>query len=522
MSGAARESGVRLAELVATLSLAADLGLGQPSEHAVRSGLVALGLGDRAGVTAAERTTTFWVNLLAWVGCTADSYELSRMFGDDIELRADSYRVDLAGLPQLRFLLRHLGAGQAFPRRVTSAASLVLDGGTKVAAALQAHCEVTARLASGFELDPAVQESLRYTFARWDGKGLPAGAGGDALPVPARLLHLADVVVAHHRLGGNEQAVAVSRARRATQFDPTLVDLFCDCAGELLGGLDGVSAWDELLDDGRLPSVTVDGDRLDRYLEVLADFADLKSPFFLGHSRGVAALAALAADAAGRSAEDIVLVRRAGLVHDLGRAGVPNTIWDKPGPLAPAELERARMHDYFTDRILQQTPALARIGEIAAAGHERADGSGYPRRTRGASNHPLAAVLAAADAYQAMTETRPHRPALTPKEATDELRAEVGDGRLDGPAVEAVLAAAGHAPRRTTGPAGLTPREVEVLVLVARGASNRQVAQRLGITPRTAGSHIEHIYTKLGISTRAAAALFAVQSHLIPSTGGGS
>jgi HD-GYP domain-containing protein (c-di-GMP phosphodiesterase class II) len=234
-------------------------------------------------------------------------------------------------------------------------------------------------------LGEQVAEALACAFARWDAKGLPAGVGNRDIPLPARLLHLADVVVAHHRLGGVERAVTVARARRGTQFDPELVDTFCLVAPGLFVELDELSGWDEVISAEPALGRTLDPERIDSSLEVLADFADLKSPFFLGHSRGVAELVASAAEGAGHSQVDVVLSRRAALVHDIGRAGVPNTIWDKPAPLTSAELERVRLHDYYTERMLRRPAALAEIGAVASAGHERVDGSGYHRGTSGSS-----------------------------------------------------------------------------------------------------------------------------------------
>lgn len=185
-------------------------------------------------------------------------------------------------------------------------------------------------------------------------------------------------------------------------------------------------------------------DSIDSSLEMLADFADLKSPFFLGHSRGVAELVASAVEHAGQPQVDVVLARRAALVHDIGRAGVPNTIWDKQGPLTSAELERVRLHDYYTERMLRRPAVLAGIGAISSAGHERVDGSGYHRGTLGSSMSVLSNLLAAADAYHAVCEDRPHRPAMATNEADDQLRTEARSGRFDNAAVDALLAAAGH------------------------------------------------------------------------------
>jgi HD-GYP domain-containing protein (c-di-GMP phosphodiesterase class II) len=250
----------------------------------------------------------------------------------------------------------------------------------------------------------------------------------------------------------------------------------------------------------------------------MADFTDLRSPSRAGHSRGVAELAATAAGLCGMQGREIVTVRRAALLHDVGMHGVPASVLDKPGPLSGAEAERMRLHSYWTERALARPAALARIGEVASLANERLDGSGYHRGLSGAAIPATGRILAAADACHAMREPRPHRPALSLKQAADELRMEVRSGRLAADAVDAVLAAAGqHRAKRRAGPAGLTPREIEVLTLIARGASTRQVARALGIAPKTAETHIERIYTKTGASTRSAATLFAMQHGLLDS-----
>jgi DNA-binding CsgD family transcriptional regulator len=264
-------------------------------------------------------------------------------------------------------------------------------------------------------------------------------------------------------------------------------------------------------------AVELSAEQLDRALAAIANFVDLKSPFTLGHSVAVAELAEEAGRRLGLPPEQLVKLRRAGFVYGFGRLGVSNSIWDRPGPLSAGEWERVRMYPYLTERMLHQSAALAPLGEIAVQHRERLDGSGYPRGLSGGAISRPARVLGAADAYQSMREPRPHRPARPAGEAAAELQAEVRAGRLDGPAVDAVLEAAGHRLSRRRGAlSGLTAREVEVLVLLARGLSNRQIAERLVITPKTAGNHIEHIYAKIDASSRAAAALFAVQHGLLP------
>jgi HD-GYP domain-containing protein (c-di-GMP phosphodiesterase class II) len=510
------DSGLRLAELVATLSLATDLGLGQPMEHILRSCLIAVRLGERIGLDEDERAALYYVALLAWVGCMVDSHEVAKWFGDDIEFKAGLYDIDAVGLPMLAFMLRHAGAGSTPLRRARLAAALVVTGGRPVEAAMMAQCQATGALADRLGLGPEVRGPLQHNFARWDGKGLPESLGGEDIALPMRIVHLAEIVEVFHRRDGVAAAIDVAEKRAGTSFDPAIVSEFCRLAPEILGDLDPDTNWEALIGSQPALEPRLTENELDNALEAIADFVDLRSPFFAGHSRGVADLAADAAREGGLVEEEVTTLRRAALLHDLGRTGVPNTIWEKPGPLTRAERERVRLHSYYVERMLARPHALARLGAIASFDHERLDGSGYHRGTGGASLAAPVRLLGAADAYHAMREDRPHRPALSPEECAAELRADARAGRVDPEAVEAVLGAAGHrVRRRRKGPGGLSPRETDVLVCMARGMSNRQAARALFISPKTVGNHVEHIYTKLGITTRTAAALFAMQHGLV-------
>jgi HD-GYP domain-containing protein (c-di-GMP phosphodiesterase class II) len=265
------------------------------------------------------------------------------------------------------------------------------------------------------------------------------------------------------------------------------------------------------------PHVSIHPGRLPDVAESFGDIADLKSPWFLGHSRGVALVAR---DAAARLGLDDAALRdvyAAGLLHDLGRVGISNAVWERAGPLSAPAWEQVRLHPYHSERILARSRALRPLADIAGRHHERLDGSGYHRGSA-AREIPLPArVLATADAYQAMTQARPHRAAISPDEAAGRLRDEARAGRIDTLVATAVLDAAGHRlPRvRAAVPAGLSDREVEVLRAVAGGLTNRQIAERFSISPRTAEHHVQHIYTKVGVSSRAAAALFAMEHGLI-------
>lgn len=511
-----RDSGLRLAELVAAFSLAMDLGLGQPMEHVLRSWLIASRLGDHVGLERDQRGSLYYVATLAWVGCVADTPELATWFGDDIAYRSDSYQIDLAGLPMLGFMLRHVGAGRPAMHRLRLAANMVAAGGQAIEQGLLSHCLTTARMAERIGLGTDVRDPLQQFFTRWDGKGVPGGVGGEAIALPIRLFHLADIVEVFHRAEGTAAAVEVARGRRGRHFDPAVVDAFCAVATDILGEPATEADWHALIAEEPALQRRLSEQELDAALEAIADFTDLRSPSRAGHSRGVADLAARAAAHAGRPDAEIVAVRRAALLHDIGLHGVPASILDKAGPLSESESERMRMHSYYTERMLARPPVLARLGAIASLAHERCDGSGYHRGLAGPAIPATGRLLAAACAYRAMTEPRLQRAAMTAKQATAQLRGEVRAGRLDPAAVDAVLVAAGQSHgKRRTGPAGLTPREVEVLILIARGASNRQVARALGITSKTAGTHIERIYSKTGASTRSTATLFAMQYGLL-------
>ncbi len=505
---------VRLAELVAALSLGVDLGFGQPMEHVLRQCLIALRLAERIGLDDEERATVYYTALLITVGCHTDAHEQAKWFGDDIALKAIKYDFDRS--PRVASMLM-IGAGNPPLHRFRVGLEFALSGHREVNGMMEHHAAIARLLAEQLGLPTAVLESLESAYEQWDGHGWPGGLAGEDIPLPARVAQLAEYVEVAHRVGGVESAGRLAQERSGKQFDPGLAALVCEEGELLLAGLDSISTWEAVIGAEPALAITLSDDEFDRALEAIANFVDLKSPFTLGHSRAVADLAAEAGRRLRLDAEEIRTLRRAALVEDLGRLGVSNAIWDKPGSLGPGEWERVRMHPYLTERMLEQSAALASLGALAVQHHERLDGSGYPRGLAGPAISRLARILGAADAYQSSREPRPHRPALEADEAAANLRAEAAAGRLDADAVEAVLGAAGHrVARRREGPGGLTAREVEVLQLVARGLSNREIARRLVISPKTVGSHVEHIYDKINASSRATASLFAVQHGLLP------
>ena len=517
MGGGASEPRVRLAELVAALSLGVDLGFGQPMEHVLRQCLIALRLAGCAGLAEPDRATVYYTALLVNIGCHSDAHEQAKWFGDDIALKSGKYVHQLGSVRGALATMRLIGAGNPPLHRFRIGLEFALTGRRELDGMIAHHAQLAQALAEQLGLPGQVRAAVGAAYEQWDGRGWPGQLRADAVPVAARIAQLSEFTEVAYRVRGIDGATVLARKRAGRQFDPVLATLLCDQAAEILGGLDLVPAWPAVSAAEPELAVCLTQPQLDRALTAIANFVDLKSPFMLGHSAGVAALAQAAGRGLGLPAAEIQLLRRTGLVHGFGRLGVSNSIWDRPGPLSVGEWERVRMYPYLTERMLHQSAALAPLGEIAVQLRERLDGSGYPRGLSGAAISRPARVLGAADAYQSMREPRPYRPALTAGEAAAELRAGVRAGQLDGPAVTAVLEAAGHrVPRRREAVRGLTAREVEVLILLARGMSNKQIAERLVITPKTASNHVEHIYAKIDATNRAAAALFAVQHGLLP------
>lgn len=506
---------MRIGELLGALSMATDLGAGNPLETSLRTCLVATGLARKLGMREApEVREVRHAALLRHLGCTAYAHEAARLAGGDDHDLLSSY----AGVDHGR---RGAVLGRTFGRLAQGAplgkrvaiVGRVMAHPSAGAALVAAQCGQAVALAADLEMSEDVVATLGQMYERHDGKGGPYGLSGEAIRPAARVLHLAELVEIHHRTGGRDAAVAEVTRRRGAHFTAAVADAFLAEPAAAWLALEAPSVWEAFLDD--------DDDResahlpLDTIARAFGRYADLKAPETLGHSAAVADLVTRAATAGRESPAHLSQLSVAALLHDLGAVSVPNGIWSKPGALGVAEWERVRLHGYYTERILARSPAFAEAAAIAGAHHERVDGSGYHRGVGGAMLGTEARLLAAADAYQSMLEQRAHRPARTATAAAAALAEDAAAGRLCRRAVDAVLAAAGHRPAPRTLPAGLTPREVEVLVHLARGLTSKEIAVALSIAVRTANHHVENIYGKIGVTTRAAAALFAVRHELV-------
>jgi HD-GYP domain-containing protein (c-di-GMP phosphodiesterase class II) len=508
------EDTLRLADLLAALSVTTDVAMGQAPEKAIRACVVATEIARHLDLPERTVADVYYTTLLKHLGCTSTSHEETHVFGpDDLGMRRVAERTDVARPLEMLGLMRTTGRGAGL-ERVRYLARAVTAGKETDATIVRAVCEVAARMAQRLGFGESVCRALGESLERWDGKGGPRKLRGDDIAPPARIAEPATQAVIFHRLGGPEAASAMIGRRSGGWFDPAVAEAFSIVGPRTLERLDAEDPWAAVLAAEPEPVRRIPPDRLDVVAEAFADMVDLKTPFTLGHSSGVADLAAAAAERLGMP--EPATVRRAALLHDLGRTAVGAGVWEKPGRLTTTEWEQVRLHPYRTDRILARSEALRPLARIAGMHHERQDGSGYHHGASAAEVPAEARVLAAADVYQALTQNRPHRPARTPDEAAEVVTSEAREGRLDAECARAVLEAAGQRRElvRMAWPAGLSDREVEVLRLVAGGLSNRTIADTLFISPRTAEHHVQHIYGKIGTSTRAAAALFAMEHGL--------
>jgi HD-GYP domain-containing protein (c-di-GMP phosphodiesterase class II) len=509
---------VRVSELIAAVSLAVDIGMAQPLETGLAGCLVAVDLARRLGYGPDLAQRTFRLALLQHIGCTSAAAPVAAVMGDEMVMRAHAATLDFADRAEMfRFLLGHV-ARVSGPLGRPAALARAAAGGRRIPGVMVAACEGALMLGERLGCGPESLLDIGCVYEYWDGGGFPNGAAGEEITEPARAVQVASLAVAAHHAGGVAAAAGLVGQRAGHSLAPAAAAAFLADPGGLLEPVETpVSLWDVVIAAEPAPARLAGAAEVDSMLRAVADFVDMKSPVLVGHSPGVAALAEAAAMLMGLPDAEVTTVRRAGWLHDIGRVGVSSAIWGHPGPLSVHQREQVRLHPYHTSRVLDRSPYLRRLGEVAAAHHERLDGSGYFRGARAAQLPPAARLLATADVYRAMTEPRPHRPAWPAAEAAARVCALAEQGLLDGATVDAVLAAAGQraARHRPAAPCGLTPREVQTLGLIARDLSIRQIARELSIAPKTADGHIQRIYAKIGVSTRVGATMFAMSHDLV-------
>lgn len=507
---------VRAAEVIASICLATDLGMGFPLEHGLQATLTTMRLCEALGVDEETESRTYYACLLMYAGCTVDGVERSEIFGGSMP----EHHTHRQFGSRMESLVGVAGAlpfpDASLPRQAWQVVSRLPRAKSFVDGHIAALCEVAGMLAERLGLPSSIHELFPLLTERWDGKSVLGRASGGEIPLPLRIIQVGRDAAYQRLVGDDEYVRGVIESRSGKAFDPAVARVFLDNADAVLGPPDPPdTVWDEVLAAEPHPRLSLEGPAIERALRAMGAFADLGSPFLAGHSSGVAELAGRSAQIHGFAEADVVAIRRAGYVHDLGRAAISSRIWNKPGPLTPDERERARLHPYHTDRVLARSPFLAELGPIAMAHHERLDGSGYHRGLGTSALSPAARLLAAADAFQSKLEPRPYREALTPAQATQRLAEKAKQGGFDSTMVMAVAEAAGQIPPAIEHPCGLTEREVEVVGLLARGLQTKQIGRRLNISPKTVDRHIQNSYRKMSVSSRAAATLFAAEHGLV-------
>jgi HD-GYP domain-containing protein (c-di-GMP phosphodiesterase class II) len=479
-----------------------------------------MALCDEAGFDSDVRETVYWVALLRYVGCTGHAHEVAAVFGDDIAILAQTLVFDAADPADvMRAMVEFATEGHAPEEHEQIVKSLHEGAHDWAVHNFATGCEVGDMLIQRLNMGPDVREAFRFTYERWNGKGYPTGASGEQIPLAMRIVHLTQDMEAIGRRFSPAKAIDAARDRRDRTYDPELADLFVEHGSSWFEQLEKLDPWDAVLDLEPKPHRILEGAELDDAITVAADFIDLKSPYMAGHSRRCAQLAADAAGLLGCTEAQITTVRRAALLHELGTTAIPNSILDKHGPLTRSEFDRIEHHPMFTEQMLSRSPALAALNPVAGAHHEKADGSGYHKGLQGEATDRVARVLTATDMYVGLTTERADRPAFSATHAATELRELASRGVLERETTDAVLMAAGHrtprTPTRPQYPGGLTSREVEVLHLAALGLTTQAIADRLYISPKTADHHIQNVYSKIEVRTRAAAALWAMQNDIV-------
>lgn len=513
---------MRRADFMMVLAYASDLATGHSRDFALRSCVLAMRIAELVGLSQTDRRNAYQQALLRYVGCNADTDLLSGLFGDEIALRQDLVGLDMGNRAELgrvfvqAFKRLYYDLGPVAQQQAIEAG--LAQAGSVVRPVLTAHCEVAQRIGQRLGLTDGMARNLGQIYERWDGKGLPHGASGDAVLPAVRLVTLAQDMIALTDAMGAEAMAGIVAGRANAAYEADLALLASAHASELMHGIGATVDRETILALEPDPPALLNETECNEAFLAIADMIDMRMPFTQGHSRAVSSLAEAAGLHLGLPRDETRALRWSGCIHDIGELVVPVSTWMRNGPLSVRERDAAQLHPYYGERALASFgEAGAPMASIVLRHHERLNGSGYHRRVLGADLSQSARILAAAEMFQTAQEERPHRKGVSGETAAAQLRTAIREGSICPDAGEAVLAVAGLAARRTPPRplAGLTPREIEVLRLIAAGLTAKEMGRRLAISPKTADHHIQSIYSKIGVTTRAAATLHAVEHGLI-------
>lgn len=512
-----------LAELLCALSFATGLGFGGDMEHGLGSAYLGLQIADALTLADKEREAIFYGALLKDAACTACSAGIAAFFPDDEQVfLSDVILLDPSQISDMiKWLSGYVRPGPHFPRRMAKLLSFFAHCGSMVKEAMRSHCEVAELFARQLGFPDYVQQTLRFQWERWDGKGMAYGLKGPVIPRTARILHIAQVLDLVYRFGGPEATRTIAQEKRGTRFDPEGVDAFLALTQQedFWRNFEHQSTQEALL--ARRPPTVADRpheDQTERVCKALADFIDLKTPQSWHHSRFVAEVAEEIGACLGMKANELSKLRRAALVHDVGKVVVPVKILEKGEHLSSSEWETYRLHPYYTQRILERVEALQELAQAASADHEWINGQGYHRQLCGEQIPFHGRILAVANTYARLVKQQENQ--KKPAEVLPHMRSLVGV-QFDRTCYDALVTSLSgrnglrSSPPRTRHVDNLTEREIEVLRLLAQGQNTPRIARTLDISKKTVEHHLSHIYDKIGVTCRTAAVVYAVQHEIV-------
>ena len=442
---------IALSELIGALSSALDVAEGEPPGHAKRSCLIGMRLADHIELVGEARSDLFYALLLKDAGCSANAAHMSALFGADDQVAKRTSKLVDWSRPRAAFgwSVKTVAPDGSLMDRIDRLRA-IRDEGQVTKSLMLARCHRGAEIALKLGFSEATSAAIRGLDEHWDGRGQPYGLSGTEIPLAARILCLSQTVEVFQSSRGVSAAWRVAVKRRGQWFDPALVDALAAFA-------DDQDFWDSLTE----PDVSAveppdrfmraDENRLDLVADGFAAVIDAKSPWTHQHSERVAAISTGMAKLLGFDEPAVRELRRAALLHDIGKLSISNRILDKPGPLTQPERDRLREHPLLGAQILGRVPGFDSLAAVASAHHERLDGGGYPRGLGADELTMSMRVLAVADVYEALISERPYRPAHTPERALEMIRADV-PRRLDGDAFRALIALLDQSDTRVSGP----------------------------------------------------------------------
>src|SRR5580700_1563820 len=440
------ESSIRVSEIITALSYALDLTEGQPMGHSVRACIIGMRLAEQIGLPAAERGDLYYSLLLKDAGCSSNSSRLFHIVtADEIRAKRDVKLTDWTrvGWESLHYALTHVATGQPFLRRVRRLFQVAATQQQDSCALVKIRCERGADIAKQLGFSDSVVSGIYSLDEHWNGRGYPDGLRGDEIPLFSRIANLSQTLDVFHAERGPAAAIEVARRRSGRWFDPELVKaaICMSKNGTLWTSLEQPDLLNKVIAlEPEQRQITANEDAIDNICLAFAEVIDAKSPFTYRHSSGVAEAAMDIAHWFGMKPRDLKLLRRAALLHDLGKLSVPNAILEKPAKLTDNEWTIVKKHPYYTLEILRRIPGFEALGEEAAAHHEKLDGSGYWRGLVAEQLSTFARILAVADIFDALRAKRPYRDSL-PLEKTFSIMREESPHALDLPCLEALIAA---------------------------------------------------------------------------------